>query len=110
MLKKNDLIIVKMMLDKDIFIAGAVTKNVWKDGKPIDETVLEMTGFVLLDELDFQIFKFKFKNSENNVKKIVEMKTKGLLKLEDIPGLNLNEMYNYKDLYYGQNLESLGDI
>lgn len=110
MLKRNDLIIAKMMADKDLFICGGTIKNVWEDGKPIDETVIEVTGFVLLDGLDFQVFKFKYQNTEANAKKIIEMKTKGLLKVQDMPGFNLDEMYNYRDMYFGQNLVNLGDI
>lgn len=110
MLKKNDYIIAKMMQDKDIFIAGGIIKNVWADGKPTEETVIEVTGFVILDGLDFQVFKFKYHNSESNVKKIIEFKTKGLLKLKDMPGFDIGDMFNYKDLYFGQNLVSMGDI
>lgn len=38
------------------------------------------------------------------------MKTKGLLKLQDVPGFDIENMYNYKDQYMGQNLTTLGDI
>lgn len=110
MLKRNDYIVAKMLQDKDIFLAGAVIKNVWADGKPTQDTVLEVTGFVILEGLDYQIFKFKYSNSEKNIKKLIELKTKGILKVKDMPGFNIDDLFNYKDLYFGQNLISMGDI
>lgn len=110
MLRKNDAIVVNLMLNKDIFIAGGVIKNTWIDGKPSDDTYIEVTGFVILEKLDFQVYKFKYANSENNIKKIIEMKTKGLLKLSDMPGFDIDELYNYKDMYMGQNLVEMGEI
>lgn len=110
MLRRNDYIVVSMMKEKDFFVLGAQEKNVWEDGKPTQETILEMVGFVLLDGLDFQMYKFKYENTSENVKKIIEMKTKGLLKLQDVPGFDIENMYNYKDQYMGQNLTTLGDI
>lgn len=110
MLRKNDAIVVSLMKDKDIFIAGGVIKNTWIDGKPSDETYVEVTGFVILEDLDFQVYKFKYANTDSNIKKIIEMKTKGLLRLSDMPGFSIDELYNYKDMYMGQNLVEMGEI
>lgn len=104
MLKRNDELVAKMMEDKDLFIAGATVKNLWKDGKPSDEQYLEVVGFVLLEGLDFQEYRFKYPLSMKDT--IVKLKSK-INKVSEMPGYATSELFCYKDKYFGQNI--LGD-
>lgn len=103
--------IIKILEDKDIYIPGAIAKSIWQDGQPTDKTCLEVLGFVLMDDLGYQIFKFKYVNTESNAEKILKLKNNsGMMKVKDMPGFDVNKLYNYRDQYFGQNLIELGDI
>lgn len=104
MLKRNDELVAKMMEDKDLFIAGATVKSLWKDGKPSEAQYLEVVGFVLLDELDYQEYRFKYPLSMKD--KIVKLKN-NITKVSEMPGYSTAELFCYKDKYFGQNI--LGD-
>lgn len=104
MLKRNDELVAKMLEDKDIFIAGATIKNLWADGKPSEKQYMEVVGFVLLDELDYQEYRFKYPISMKET--IIKLKN-NITKVSAMPGYQTSELFNYKDKYFGQNI--LGD-
>lgn len=106
MLKRNDYLVAKMLEEKDLFIAGANIRSIWEDGKPTENQYMEVVGFVLLDGLDFQEFRFKY--PLNMEKKILELKN-NITKVGQMPGYNIDEMFCYKDKYFGQNLINIGD-
>lgn len=106
MLKRNDYLVAKMLEGKDLFIAGANFKSIWEDGKPTENQYMEVVAFVLLDGLDFQEFRFKY--PLNMEKKILELKN-NITKVGQMPGYNIDEMFCYKDKYFGQNLINIGD-
>lgn len=108
MLKRNDYLVAKMLEEKDLFIAGATTKNIWEDGKPTENQFMEVVGFVLLEGLDYQEYRFKYPLTAEMEKKILELKN-NLTKVCQMPGYNIDEMFCYKDKYFGQNLINIGD-
>lgn len=110
MLKNNDLMVAKMLEEKEIFILGAIFKPIWKDGEPTNEQAIEVHCVVLLDDLGFQYYRFKYAYSQSNVDFFMKMKTKGLVKLTDIPGYDVMKLFNYRDSYFGQNMTDLGDV
>lgn len=110
MLKRNDMLVAQMMLDKDIFVLGGLVKPIWEDGQVTDNKCIELHCVVFLDGLDFQYFRFKYAYSDHNVKALNSLKSKGTLKVADIPGFNVNQLFNYKEQYFGQNLVDLGDV
>lgn len=106
MLKKNDELVAKMLEDKDIFIAGAIIKNIWEEGKPTNEQYMEVVGFVLLDNLDFQEYHFKYPYNDAMKNKIVKLKN-NISKVKDMPGYDVSQLFCYKDKYFGQNVLNL---
>lgn len=101
MLKRNDEMVALMLEDKDIFIAGAIVKNIWENGKPVDKQYMEVVGFVLLDGLNFQEYRFKYPMEMKD--KILEIKNK-ITKVSEMPGYSIEDLYCYKDKYFGQNI------
>ena len=110
MLKRNDMMVAQMLLDKDIYVLGAIIKPVWSDGEVTDKKCIELHCVVLLDGLDFQYFRFKYDYSDNNIKFLNNLKTKGTLKVADVPGFDINSLFNYREQYFGQNMVSIGDV
>lgn len=110
MLKRNDMLVAQMMLDKDIFVLGGITKPIWENGEVTNKQCIELHCVVFLDGLDFQYFRFKYAYSDKNIKFLTELKTKGTLKVSNIPGFDLNKLFNYREQYFGQNITEIGDI
>ncbi|MBU5670196.1 hypothetical protein KQI68_10235 [Peptoniphilus sp. MSJ-1] len=104
MLKKNEEIAAAFFEDKDFLIIGAAQKTIWEDGKPTNEKCLEVRGFVMFDDLDFQEYRFKYKDNSKIAKKILDLKNNGFVKVSEMPGYDRELLFNYKDAYFGQNL------
>lgn len=110
MLKRNDFLVARMLEDKEAFVLGGVFKPIWINGEPTSDQAIEVHCVVLLEDLGFQYYRFKYKNTENNVNCISKLKTKGLIKLKNIPGYDTSKLFNYRDTYFGQNMIELGDV
>ena len=105
------MMVAKILQEKEIFLPGAIVKSIWQDGQPTSKTCLEVLGFVIMDDLGYQVFKFKYDNTDSNAEKILKLKNNsGIMKVKDMPGYDVNKLFNYRDQYFGQNLIELGDI